>query len=191
MERCVCTVTKKLIEPMWKVTPLIWTPNLQPFYSRRVLLIWTTTRRGQSSIRIYPLKPDKIKYPYPPSNIFASCQSKYLNLKGTHMLYKHPEFVIFRPLVSVYYKTFRMIKRKEVGILPLSLLTLIKHIYFTNYISDSEVDGYIEKLEKIEKISARRESKHQGERKVAERKTLQWCAEILKTIKPLIKEELQ
>ena len=182
MNRCVCTVVKKEISPNWETTPMVWTPQLQPFYSRRVLLLWTTTRKGLPSIRIYP---------FPPSNILASYQSKYLSFKGTHILYKHSDFVIFRPLVSVYYKVLRMIKNKEVNILPLALLTLIKHIYFTDYISDNKIDDYIKKLEKIEKVSARRNSKHQGEREIAERKTLSLCAEIVKTIKPLIKEELQ
>lgn len=162
--KIVCTNIIGKIESDGKNIPHLWTPNnFQPVFSRKVFVVKGMTKSGVPSFRIYPLQ--KKNGVHPPTFVIGKPDNKYLRLRGTHIVYKDDRIVIFRPIVSIYYNLKYSIKAKDYDYILINFVTFVKHLYFTDYISEKKIDQITKDIEKIEKILGYISSNNENEKR--------------------------
>lgn len=170
------------ITPDWRTSPLVWTPERKEFQARRVFLVCTVTQRGRQSMRFYPLK--KLDDRHPPGFVLVGHDHTLLEEKGTHVFFRHANFLIIRPLHAVFYKAKWSLERKEFEWLPQNLLTLIKHCYFQDLISDEVLEVAEKCFERLGKLIAlAEETVNKGEAKAAGKGAFRLCEELFRIIK--------
>ncbi len=183
--KIVATNLIESIVPNHRSTPMIWTPNLQPFYSRRVFIICTINNKNRSVLRFYPLK--KRNDLPPPSFVVVDNDNKYVNDPTTHVVLDHEDFKIIRPIKAVFYKSKWSLMRRQIDYIPVNLLTLIKHCYFKDLIDDEFLEQCQKEFEKIEKILLRAKSTNfEAEAEVCLNKSIEICNKIFTKIKSIL-----
>jgi len=185
--KIIAVNTLPQITPDYRCDPLLWTPQLQPFYSRRIYILTTKNSKGRSVFRFYPLTPrdDATQ----PAFVVVSPESHWVTDPTTHICYQHKYFIIVRPLITVYYKAKSVMMRRKLEYIPGNLLTLIKHCYFKDLVSDKFVDKIQKDFDRLEKVIAYTASQEQGEARNAYRIALKLCTSILKQINKEVKIE--
>lgn len=169
------------IKPDWRSSPLVWTPERKEFQARRVFLVCTVTQTGRQSMRFYPLRKDDR---FPPAFVLVGHDHPLLNEKGTHIFFRHANFLIIRPLHAVFYKAKWSLEREEFEWLPQNLLTLIKHCYFQDLISDEVLEVAEKHFERLGKlIVLAEESTNQGEAGAAIKGAFRLCEELFRIIR--------
>jgi hypothetical protein len=175
------------ILPEWEGDPMIWTKNRKPFYCRRVFIVATQTQKGRNSLRFYPLAP-RPDGAYP-SYLVCRLDSSYVLQETTHVILKHRNIAIVRPLKMVYYAMKWSLRRGEVDITGDKLLTLVKHLYFTDNLSDKKVAEIEKKYTLYANIISRAASTDfAGEKEVCMLKAWQIINKIEADITDLIKK---
>jgi len=175
------------IVPDYRCDPMVWTPGLKEFQTRRVFIVCSVNRRGRNTFRFYPLNKQTDKAP--PAFVVVPHDSPYIKDTTTHIVFDHKNFKIIRPLKAVYYKAKWALDRGELDWLPGNLLTLVKHCYFKDLIDDSFIENVEREFEKLEKMLARAEGNNfQGETEVCIRKAYKLCEKIFAKIKKEVDE---
>ena len=151
----VATACTKIV-PSHESDPMIWTPDLKEFYTRRVFIVCSLNSRGRRSFRFYPLQKRNDRPP--PAFCIVDKKNKWLSHTGTHRVFMHENFEIIRPLPAVIAKAKYSIKKKDIEYIPINLLTLVKHCYFQDLIDDEFIEKAERQFEKISSIIARAES---------------------------------
>jgi len=176
------------IVPDHSTTPMVWTVGLREISSRRVFVVCTQTRAGRSSFRFYPLpkRADKA----PPAFLIAPAESPWLDDPGTHICFRHPNFVICRPLKAVYFRVKWGLAKKQIDYLPANLLTLVKHLYFKDFISDEFIDSVQNDFKRVEKILLRaQKTNFDGEAEACINKSFQLCQKIFSKCREVVNYE--
>jgi len=165
-------------------SPMVWTPGFQQVVSRRVYVVCSVNRNGYNSFRVYPLNRKKDKAP--PAFVIVSRESKYAKDPYTHIVFEHKNFVVTRPLIAVYYKAKWALDKKILDILPGNLLTLVKHCYFKDLISDDFIEEAEKEFERLEKVLARANSPYYGEVQASIDRSYKICQKIFSKVKEVL-----
>jgi|GEM_PF-3481847 len=183
--KVVATATVPIV-PDHLCDPMVWTPELKEFQTRRVFIVCTVNRRGRSVFRFYPLNKREDKAP--PAFVIVGHDSPYLEDPTTHKVFEHKNFMIIRPLQAVYYKAKWALDRGDMDWLPANLLTLIKHCYFNDLVDDSFIDEAEKQFLKLENILHRAEkTSFEKEAEVCIKKAFSLCEKIFNKIKEVVK----
>jgi hypothetical protein len=171
---------KMPIVPDWQCDPLVWTPRLEEFKTRRVYVLCSQNSKGRDVFRMYPLLRKDDRYP---AFVIVDNDDEWIDDHTTHIVFQHKNFSVIRPLVSVYYQAKSALKRRDLDYLPVNILTLIKHCYFKDIVDDSFIDdiqGQFEKLEKVLALAGG--SNWEGESEVSYRMAIVICEKILRKV---------
>lgn len=171
------------IKPDHTSNPMVWTPGLKEFETRQVFLVCTkTAQNGRGSMRFYPLPKRTDRYP--PCLVLVPLDHPLLNEKGTHVVYRHANFLIVRPLKAVFHKAQWALKRQELDWLPQNLLTLVKHCYFQDLITDRVLEVAEKRFERLGNLLAlANHNSNEAEARNATKHALRLCGKLLKIIR--------
>jgi hypothetical protein len=160
--------------------PMVWTREHRPVTTRRIYIVCSQTRAGHPALRVYPLQRDPTKPP--PAFVIVPHAHPLANDEGTHLVLRHDNFLLIRPLVAIYYRARWAVRRREV-VAPELLLTLVRHCYLRDLIDDEFVAQVEKKFDKLSALIARAEGTNfEGEREAASLAVGRVCLSVLEAL---------
>ncbi len=174
------------IEPNYKTKPVIMTACGEVIKSTsRIMIHLSLTKKGNPSLRIYPLK--KLENMSPPSFVFIKNDNPIKKSRGTYICLETEEYAIVRPLLAVLRKAEWNISQRDIQWAASSIITLLRHCYFSDIIDDNFIDKTEKDFSRLEKIISRHESTtYRGEKRNCSLLALKICEKLLKKIKEVL-----